>query len=191
MTQFSKEKKYYREPIAEYTMSLRKEEESLLESRIQSNMLQYPTGILSVVALIVSFQPVFLCHTMLGMSWSTMPNPVLYVIVTLLSTWMMEKAYVLMVQSEFWGRQRHYTEVKSSEDEQLLRTIRLQCSMGYTFFFLNTGFFLLNTFCICCLFHQMDVRAKYFISPLLTSALLWLISQKNEETRQKRLRLHR
>lgn len=169
----------------------RNEDDILLESRIHSNQLHYPKGILGVVAAVVAFQPVFISHSLLGMEWSVLPNPLLFIVVSILTAYMLQKAYVVMIESEFWGRQRHFTEVKDSQDERALRQIRLQRSMGYALFFLNTGFFLLDTLCLCCLFHQMDPRAKYIISPLLSSALLWMVTQKNEESRQKRLRLHK
>ncbi|EPY32123.1 hypothetical protein AGDE_06195 [Angomonas deanei] len=103
---------------------------------------------------------------------------------------MMRQAYVVMIASEFWSRQRHYTEV-GEKDERLLRRLRLQVALGYTLFFLNTIFFLVCTFLMCYMFRHSDPRANYILSPLLTSSLLWFISQKNEESRLRRLSSHK
>lgn len=96
-----------------------------------------------------------------------------------------------MVESEFWSRQKHFSEGNSERDASILRQLRLQLAIAYSFFFINTTFFVLNTIFIGYLFRTADPRAAYVISPSLTAALLWFVAQKNEESRRRRLTSHR
>eukprot|EP00796_Vickermania_ingenoplastis_P000278 gene278-151_t len=166
------------------------EDDLLLESRIHSNQLQYPKGVLRYIAAAVAFQPIYFSHTLQLMEWTDKINIGIFAVVGILTAYMLHEAYVVMIASEFWGRQRHFTEVKDN-DERALKRIRLQRAMGYALFFINTVFFFLDSLLLTCFLHQMEPRAKHIISPLLSAALLWVIALKNEESRQKRLRQHR
>ncbi|AIN96607.1 hypothetical protein LPMP_140250 [Leishmania panamensis] len=168
----------------------RESDEALLDARINANRLEYPEQSLIFVALITSFQPVYFSHAINGFDWRHAPNLVLYLIITGFTTYMLRQAYVVMVQSEFWGRQRHFAEV-SDEKSKVLRRLRLQVAVGYSLFFLNSVFFVVSTCLMAYIFRHSDPRASYILSPTLTAALLWLIAQKNEESRQRRMRLHK
>ncbi|KAL7700498.1 hypothetical protein N2W54_002216 [Lotmaria passim] len=165
-------------------------DEALLDARINANRLEYPEQSLIFVALIASFQPVYFSHAINGLDWRRVPNMVLYIIITAFTTYMLRQAYAVMVQSEFWGRQRHFAEV-SEDKAKPLRRLRLQVAVGYTLFFLNGMFFVVSTCLMAYIFRHSDPRASYILSPTLTAALLWLIAQKNEESRQRRMRSHK
>lgn len=167
-----------------------KSDDQILDERINANRLEYPKQSLFLVALITAFEPVYFSHAINGLDWLRPANAVLYLLVTAFTTYMLSQAYTVMVESEFWGRQRHFAEV-SDKDAKQLRRLRLQVSMGYTLFFLNSVFFVACTCLMAYLFHSTDPRASYILSPTLTAALLWLIAQKNEESRQRRMRLHK
>lgn len=167
------------------------DEEVLLDSRIIQNNLEYPKGVLRLMAVVVAFQPIFLSHSILHMSWYSIVNAALFLVVGAITAYFLQAAYMVMIDSEFWRRQRHFNELKNERNENALRTIRIQRAMGYSLFFLNIGFFVLDTFCLLCLFHQFAPELKYGLSSLLSSSLLLLVSEKNEESRQKRLRKHK
>ncbi|KAG5509360.1 hypothetical protein JKF63_06670 [Porcisia hertigi] len=165
-------------------------DERLLDARINANRLEYPEQSLILMALIASFQPVYFSHAINGFDWRHVPNLVLYFFITAFTTYMLRQAYVVMIHSEFWGRQRHFAEV-SDKNAKILRRLRLQVSVGYSLFFLNSIFFVLSTCLMAYIFRHSDPRASYILSPTLTAALLWLIAQKNEESRQRRMRIHK
>ncbi|KAK7195994.1 hypothetical protein NESM_000532700 [Novymonas esmeraldas] len=170
--------------------SKQQSDEALLDARINANRLEYPEQSLVLVALIASFQPLYFSHAINGLDWRQLSNLVLYVIITGCTTYMLRQAYAVMVQSEFWSRQRHFAEV-SDERAKVLRRLRLQVAVGYSLFFLNSVFFVVSTCLMAYIFRHTDPRASYILSPTLTAALLWLIAQKNEESRQRRMRLHK
>lgn len=165
-------------------------DDALLDARIKANHLEYPEQSLILVAIIASFQPVYFSHAINGLEWSRLPNAALYLAVSLFTTYMLRQAYVVMVQSEFWGRQRHYVEV-AEEKQVTLRRLRLQVAMGYSLFFLNSLFFIVCTCLMAYIFRHTDPRASYILSPTLTAALLWLVAQKNEDSRQRRMKDHK
>ncbi|EPY31951.1 hypothetical protein STCU_03072 [Strigomonas culicis] len=165
-------------------------DEQLLEQHISANRLEYPKTFLVLVALIASFQPVFYSHAINDMSWTVPTNALLFVAVSLGTTYMLRQAYEVMVESEFWSRQPHFTEV-SDRDEIELRRLRLQVAMGYTLFLLNSVFFILCSVFMAYIFRRADPRASYILSPLMTASILWFVAMKNEESRQRRMRLHK
>lgn len=167
------------------------DDDILLDSRITQNVIEYPKGVLRIIAAVVAFQPIFLTHSSLQMSWYNIVNAVIFLVGGSLTAYFLQQAYIVMIESEFWSRQRHFTEVKNQTDEISLRTIRILRSMGYSLFFINSGFFILDTFLLTCLFFQLSPEVKYAFSTLISSFLLLLVSKKNEESRQKRLRKHK
>lgn len=165
-------------------------DDQILDACISANRLDYPKQSLILVAAIAAFQPVYYSHAVNGLDWTKPTNAGLYVVCSLFTSYMLSAAYIVMVESEFWGRQRHFQEV-SENYEKPLRRLRLQVAMGYTLFFINTVFFMVCTCLMSYIFRHTDPRASYLLSPTLTSALLWLIAQKNEESRQRRMRRHK
>lgn len=169
---------------------LTRQDDALLDERINANTLVYPKRMLVVAALMASFQPVYLSHAVNGLEWYAPTNFVLYAAVMALTTYMLSQAYVVMVESEFWRRQRHYNEVREC-DEKLLHKLRLQVAMGYALFFINGVFSVICTILHIYIFRHADPRASFILSPMMTAALLWLIAQKNEESRRRRMAQHR
>lgn len=167
------------------------DDDILLDSRIIQNAIEYPKGVLRIIAAVVAFQPIFLSHSSLQMSWYNIFNAVIFLVGGSVTAYFLQEAFIVMIESEFWSRQRHFKEVKNSKDEEALRTIRIQRSMGYSLFFLSSGFFVLDSFLLLCLLFQLTPQMKYALSTLISSSLLLLISKKNEESRQKRLRKHK
>lgn len=167
------------------------DEDILLDSRITQNKLDYPKGILRIMAAVVAFQPIFLSHSTLHMSWYNIIFAAIFLIAGGLTAYFLQEAYAVMIESEFWRRQRYFNEVKNAQIEGALRGVRIQRAMGYSLFFLNTGFFILDSFCLLFFFHQLAPEVKYSLSTLLSSFLLLVVSKKNEESRQKRLRQHK
>ncbi|CCW69797.1 unnamed protein product, partial [Phytomonas sp. Hart1] len=166
------------------------DDDTLLEERINANVLQYPKHLLSLVALITSLQPVYFSHAINGVEWGQSINALFYVLVTLFTTYTLTQVYIVMVDSEFWSRQRHFTE-GTEKDEKLLRRLRLQVAVGYTLFFVNGVFFLMCTCLMTYIFRHTDPLTAYVLSPSLTSALLLYIAHKNKEICQRRLRRHK
>ncbi|CCW64053.1 unnamed protein product [Phytomonas sp. EM1] len=166
------------------------DDDILLEECISANVLQYPKYLLSLVALITSLQPVYFSHAINGLEWNRHINALIYVLITILTTYILTQAYIVMVESEFWARQRHFAE-GSEKDEKLLRRLRLQVAVGYTLFFVNGVFFLMCTCLMSYIFRHTDPLASYVLSPSLTSSLLLLIAHKNKESCQRRLRRHK
>lgn len=170
--------------------SQKKRDDALLDERINSNKIEYPKQVLYVVGLVTSFLPVYLSHAVFGLEWTRIANIPLYAVVIATTSYMLAQSYSIMVESEFWKRQPHYSEVKE-EDSKLLRKLRLQVAMGYTLFLINGLFFVLCTLFHVYIFRQADPRASLILSPTFTSAILWLIAQKNEESRKRRMAAHK
>lgn len=168
----------------------KKSDDAILEERIQANTLEFPKQVLFVVGLAVSFLPAYLSHAVNNLSWFNLLNLPLYAIVIAGTTYMMGNAYAVMVESEFWRRQRHYQEVKP-EDEDALRKLRLQAAMAYSLFFLNLLFVVVCTLFHLYIFRHTDSRASLILSPMLTAAGVWFVAQKNEESRKRRLTKHK
>ncbi|KEG07149.1 translocon-associated protein subunit gamma [Trypanosoma grayi] len=171
-------------------VKLSKQDEKLLDERINANTLVYPKHSLVAVAFMAAFQPVYLSHAVNGLDWSLPTNFCLYVVVMLFTAYMLAQAYIVMVESEFWRRQRHYNEVRESDEKQLHK-LRLQVAVGYSLFFLNSFFSVVCTTLHIYIFRHSDPRASFILSPTMTAALLWLIAQKNEESRRRRMAQHK
>ncbi|AAZ12511.1 uncharacterized protein TEOVI_000357800 [Trypanosoma equiperdum] len=171
-------------------VKLSKEDERMLDDRINANTLVYPKQALIIVAAIASFQPVYLSHAVNGLDWINPINAFLYLVIATFTAYMLSQAYTVMVESEFWRQQRHYSEV-SKGDEKLLHKYRLQVAVGYTLFFVNSVFSLLCTLLHVYILRHSDPRVSFMLSPTLTAALLWLVAQKNEESRQRRMARHK
>lgn len=167
-----------------------KRDEALLNERINANKIEFPKQVLYVVGLVTSFLPAYLAHAVFDLPWTRVANMPLYAIVLASTSYMLAQAYSVMIESEFWKRQRHYAEVKE-EDEKLLRKLRLQVALGYTLFLVNGLFFVICTLFHVYIFRHADPRASLILSPTFTAALLWLIAQKNEESRKRRMALHK
>ncbi|RNF10087.1 translocon-associated protein subunit gamma [Trypanosoma rangeli] len=169
---------------------LTKQDEKLLDERINANTLVYSKRSLVAVAFMAAFQPVYLSHAVNGLDWFVPANLLLYVAVMLFTVYMLTQAYMTMVESEFWRRQRHYNEVREC-DGKLLQKLRLQVAVGYTLFFVNSVFSIVCTVLHIYIFRQSDPRASFIMSPTVTAALLWLIAQKNEESRRRIMAQHK
>lgn len=169
----------------------RQSDDQILEQRINANKLDYPKNSLVLVAAMCSFQPIYFSHAINGLEWSSPVNAILYLLGAIATTYLLSQSYTVMVDTSFWRRQRHFSEVASEKDEKHLRQLRLQVSMGYALFFMNTAFFAICTCLMAYVFHNTDPRAAYLLSPTLTAAALWLVAQKNEEARQRRMRQHK
>nr|CCC91556.1 unnamed protein product [Trypanosoma congolense IL3000] len=169
---------------------LSREDEKILEDRISANTLVYPKQALIIVALITAFQPVYLSHAVNGLDWAQPANSALYVIVALFTAYMLSQAYIVMVESEFWRQQRHYSEVAKG-DEKVLHKRRLQVAVGYTLFFVNSVFSTICTLMHVYMLRHSDPRVSFMLSPTMTAALLWLVAQKNEESRCRRMARHK
>ncbi|KAG8345231.1 hypothetical protein ERJ75_000743600 [Trypanosoma vivax] len=167
-----------------------REDDRLLDDRINANTLVYPKFALIVMSFITAFQSVYLSHAVNGLDWAIPSNAGLYVVVTLFTAYMLSQAYTVMVESEFWRRQRHYSEVPKTE-EKLLHKLRLQVAVGYSLFFINSVFSVLCTALHLYIFRHADPWASYTLSPTMTAALLWLVAQKNEESRRRRMTRHK
>ena len=168
----------------------RKKEDALLEERISANVVEYPKEFLIVVGGVTSILPAYLSHSVNDLDATRLVNLPIYLIALAATAYMLSQAYAVMVESEFWKRQKHYAEVPES-DEKLLRKLRLQVALGYSLFLVNGLFFVMCTVFHLYLFRRTDPRASLLLSPTLTSAILWLISQKNEESRKRRLAAHK
>lgn len=168
----------------------KKRDDALLDARIDANKIDYPKQVLYVVGLVTSFLPAYLAHAVYDLPWTNPVNLPLFVIVLAATSFMLAQAYSVMIESEFWKRQRHYAEVKD-EDAKQLRKLRLQVALGYTLFFINGAFFVLCTLFQVYILRQADSRASFILSPTLTSAVLWLVAQKNEESRKRRMSAHK
>ena len=168
----------------------RKKEDALLEERISANVVEYPKEFLIVVGAVTSILPAYLSHSVNDLDATRLVNLPIYLIALSATAYMLSQAYGVMVESEFWKRQKHYAEVSES-DEKLLRKLRLQVALGYSLFLINGLFFVVCTVFHLYLFRRTDPRASLLLSPTLTSAILWLLSQKNEESRKRRLAAHK
>ncbi|ESS65654.1 translocon-associated protein subunit gamma [Trypanosoma cruzi] len=171
-------------------VKLTKQDDVLLDERINANTLMYSKKSLVAVALIAAFQPVYLSHAVNGLDWFSPANTFLYIAVMIFTVCMLTQAYITMVESEFWRRQRHYHEVREC-DEKLLHKLRLQVAVGYTLFFINSVFSVFCTGLHMYIFRHSDPRASFILSPTLTAALLWLVAQKNEESRRRLMAQHK
>jgi hypothetical protein len=168
----------------------KKLDDALLDARIDANKIDYPKHVLYVVGLVTSFLPAYLAHAVFDLPWTNPMNMPLFVVVLATTSYMLAQAYSVMIESEFWKRQRHYAEVKD-EDSKQLRKLRLQVALGYTLFLINGLFFVICTLFHVYIFRHADPRASLILSPSFTSALLWLIAQKNEESRKRRMSAHK
>ena len=162
-----------------------KNEEALLDARIENNKLEYPSRFLFFVGLCMAFAPAFLCHAVYHVSWTSVANMPLYIAVPLATAYMLGQAYSMMITSEFWKRQPHYSETRD-EDAKLLKKLRLTVAVGYSMFFINGVFIALSTLLQAYIFRHADPRASFMLSPTMAAAILWFIAQKNEETRKRR-----
>jgi hypothetical protein len=167
-----------------------KAEDVLLAQQMAQNKLEFPRTPLYLVSVCTAFLPAYLSHAVFGLPWTSVANLPLYLIVIASTAYMLVQAYVTMVETEYWRRTKHWSEVKEA-DEGLLRKLRLQTAIGYTFFLTNGLFFVLCTVLQAYVLRNHDSRASLIISPLLTAAGLWFLSQKNEETRKRRMKDHK
>ncbi len=177
-------------PAKKGSSSQDKKENALLEERISANVVEYPKDFLVIVGAVTSILPAYLSHSVNDLDATRLVNLPIYIIALGATAVMLSRAYAVMIESEFWKRQKHYAEVAEA-DEKLLRKLRLQVALGYSLFLVNGLFFLLCTVFHLYIFRRTDPRASLLLSPTLTSAILWLISQKNEESRKRRLAAHK
>lgn len=163
-----------------------KTEDRLLEERISANQVVYPRHVLLGVGCGTAFLPAYFAHAVFSLEWTSLINLPFFLIIPIVTGIMLARAYAPMIESEFWKRQKNY-EVKGV-DESLLKQLYLQVAFGYTVFFCNAGFLLLSTILQGYIFRKVDPRASYFLASTLSSAFMWLLAQKNEESRQRRIR---
>lgn len=161
-------------------------EDSLLEERINANQIVYSRQVLLGVGCGTAFLPAYLGHAVYSLEWTSLINIPFFLAVPIVTGIMLSKAYAPMIESEFWKRQKNY-EVKGVDDS-LLKQLYLQVAFGYTVFFCNAGFLLISTILQAYIFRNIDPRAAYFLASTLSSAFMWLLAQKNEESRQRRVR---
>eukprot|EP00758_Cryptobia_borreli_P017061 Tbor_TRINITY_DN615_c0_g1::TRINITY_DN615_c0_g1_i1::g.1635::m.1635/K13251/SSR3; translocon-associated protein subunit gamma len=166
---------------------LTKNDERLLEERISSNKVEYPRSVLRGVGFVAAFLPAYFAHTVFYMEWSAISNIPLLIAVPVATTEMLTRAYMAMIETEFWKRQRHFSEGKGV-NESLLRKLRLQVAVGYTLFFINLIFLVLSSVFQIYILRNVDPRASFLLSSCLSAAFVWLLAQSNEESRKRRMR---
>jgi hypothetical protein len=168
-----------------------KKENALLEERISANVVDYPKDFLLGVGAITSLLPAYLSHSVNDLDVTQLVNIPIFAVALGATAVMLSRAYCVMIESEFWKRQKHFQEVASESDAKLLRKLRLQVALGYSLFLINGLFFIMCSVFHLYLFRRTDPRVSLLLSPTLTSSILWLVSQKNEESRKRRLALHK
>eukprot|EP00742_Colponemidia_sp_Colp-10_P022562 GILJ01026690.1.p1 GENE.GILJ01026690.1~~GILJ01026690.1.p1 ORF type:complete len:178 (+),score=34.23 GILJ01026690.1:50-583(+) len=161
-------------------------ENRLLEERIPANQVVYSRQVLLGVGCGTAFLPAYLAHSVKSLEWTSLVNLPFFLIVPIITGIMLARAYASMIESEFWKRQKNY-EVKGV-DESLLRKLYLQVAFGYTVFFVNLFFLIVSTLLQAYILRNIDARAGYFIASTIAAASVWLLAQKNEESRQRRIR---
>jgi cytosine/uracil/thiamine/allantoin permease len=160
-------------------------DEELLNVRIESNTIEYPQQLLLAVGGLTAFLPAYIAHAFHEMSWGALANLPIFAAVTAITAYLLSQAYAVMFESEFLKRQRHYSETKTDGDAKTLRQLRLQVALAYTVALVNGVFVAGVTFLQGYMFRKQDPRVAYTVSPLIAAALLWLIAQKNEESRKR------
>jgi hypothetical protein len=157
----------------------------LLEKRIEAHRVSYPQNLLLAVGGLASFFPVYVGHALFDMLWTSLLNIPVFLVVMAATAAMLSKAYGAMAKTEFLKRQRHYDETKSEADASALRDLRLQAALAYTMFFVNVVFVgavaLLQTYVL----RATDARISYASSSLVGAAIVWFITQKNEESKRR------
>ena len=160
-----------------------KKDDELLNTRIESNHVEYPEQLLLVVGGITAFLPAYVAHAFYELAWTSVTNLPMFALVTAVTAYLLSQAYAVMFQSEFLKRQRHYSETKTDSDAKTLRSLRLQLSLAYTMALVNGVFVVATTFLQTYMFRKQDFA--YLVAPILTAAVVWFIAQKNEESRKR------
>lgn len=165
-----------------------KEDESLLKSRIHSNEIHYSRAQVVIYALLMGSQSIHFGIATRRFTWQALPvvAQVILAVAALMTAYILFRAYVVMVETAFWRRQKHFEEVKS-DDSAKLRAARTDRAVYYSLFCINLFFSLGNIVGLVVL-HQLEATARHIIVPLLVAAFVWLVVVKNEESRKKKLR---
>ena len=166
------------------------EDEALLKARTQSYHVDVPTGTLLLCGLVTSLLPAYVANAYFDLSWTAVLNLPVFAAVTGGTAFMLSQAYEVMFKTEFLKRQRHYGETKTEADAALLRNLRGQTALGYTLFIVNVVFVVVASLLQLYIFRQMEARANYFLSPIITAAFLWFLALKNEDARQRKPNRH-
>lgn len=157
------------------------EDDILLEKRIEAHRVSYPQNLLLAVGGLAAFFPVLVAHTIFDMLWTSVLNIPVFLAVAAATAAMLSKAYASMAKTEFLKRQRHYEETKNDQDASLLRQLRLQAALAYTMFFVNALFVAIAALLQCYVLRTTDSRVAYACSSVLSAAVVWFLTQKNED----------
>lgn len=159
----------------------------LLDSKINSYKIDKPQTPLYVIGVVASFLPAYAFHAMQNLPWDQIENLPLFFAIPGVSAYCLSKAYQAMYETEFFKRNVHYGETKSADDEEVLKELRLQASLGWTVFFCNLLFVAMSLFFQMYFLRSTDARFNFLVSPTAAAGLTWLISIKNEEARKKKM----
>jgi hypothetical protein len=159
----------------------------LLEARIEGFKIEYPKQLLFAFGLVSAFLPCYMAHAFFALDWASLINLPLFLITIGATGHLLSQAYSVMVETEFLKRQRHYNETKSEKDAAVLRQLRLNVALAYAIFFVNTAFVIVSSVMQGYILHQLDARVSLVVAPTLTASGLWMLAQKNEEARQRKV----
>jgi hypothetical protein len=155
-------------------------DDALLDSRIKSYKIDKPPLSLFTIGFVASFIPAYVFHAIQNLPWDDVMNLPLFVVIPFATAFMLSRAYSEMYETEFLKRHRHYEETRSAEDGDILKSLRLQCALGWTVFFCNALFIALSVFLQLYIFRNLDTRISFIVSPLLAAGVTMFIAIKNE-----------
>jgi len=159
----------------------------LLETRMTANVVEQPTSQFYMLGCAISMLPLYLAVFLYEVSL-TVTNAVLFAVVSAAVTYMLKQAYGLLFHCEFMKRDVPYSEIRSEKDANLLRSLRLELSMGRSLLQVNFVFVLLSSVLQLYVFKRQDPRANYLLAPSLGALVAWFVAYKSEETRKEKLR---
>ena len=159
----------------------------LLEARIEGFKIDYPKQLLLAFGGVSAFLPCYMAHAFFAVDWASLVNLVLFAVVILGTGHFLSQAYIVMVETEFLKRQRHYNETKSEKDAAVLRQLRLNVALAYSIFFINAIFVVVSSVLQGYILHQLDARLSLLVAPILTAFSLLVLAKKNEEARQRKV----
>eukprot|EP01084_Bolivina_argentea_P126004 223162_1 len=168
------------------TKKANQEDNALLQSAIDANKINTPKQLLLVVGAVTAFLPAFIAHSVHYIEATYIFNLPLYAVVMGVTAYLLAAAYSSMTEAEFLKRVKHYQEVKES-DTKLLKDLRLQASMGYSMFFVNSVFFVVCTLFQVYIFRNSNPYAGFVLSPMLTAAALWILGEKSMDLRKQKM----
>lgn len=161
-------------------------DDALLDQLQKSNEISLPYNQLLAVGVITAFLPAYIAHSFFSLDWTHVFHVPLYVAVCGGTAFLLAHAYDQFAKTEYIKRMKHYQEVKSENDQKLLKDLRLQVSMGYAMTLVNGVFFIAVSVLQLYVLRTTNAYLSFIIAPLLVGGILWVWAEKNLDIRKKK-----